>query len=145
MQARLDEPSVAEKNTCATPYTSSAGGVNEVGPRGGLDATDRWSAQVQGSAVGRAFDVMGNPADAPPGDVLAYRMWNILRESRTAYAGRFHSSDANPGNPLDSLTWELRVELAVLLAGIGDGVLCAERPLGAASQPFGSVILIGGT
>ena len=52
---------------------------------------------------------MGNPAHTPPGDVLAYRTWRILRESRIAYAGGFNNSDkgnADPGNPLDSLPWE---------------------------------------
>ena len=64
---------------------------------------------VRGSAVVRPSHVMGNPVDTPPGDVLVYRIWNILRESPTLYASRFNSSDkgnADPGNPLDSFAWE---------------------------------------
>ena len=63
---------------------------------------------VRGSAVVRPSYVMGNPADTPI-DLLAYLMWNILRESRTAYAGTFNRSDgsnADPGNRLESLPWE---------------------------------------
>ena len=41
---------------------------------------------VRGSAVVRPFDVIGNHADTPPGDVPTHQLWNILCESGTRYA-----------------------------------------------------------
>ena len=116
MQAHLDALSVAEK---AHVPDLTAVAVEEFLKHEHVASWMRhaacccWGAKgISGGswlAVVRSSRVMGNPANTPPGDVLAYRMWNILRESRTANAGRFNSSDkgnADPGNPLDSLPWE---------------------------------------
>ena len=113
MPARLDVLSVAEK---AHVPDLTATALEEFLKQEHVASWMRQTAgalteyvAVWGSKVVRPSDVMGNPADTPPEDVLAYRMWNILRESCTAYAGRFNGSDkgnADTGNPLDSLPCE---------------------------------------